>query len=456
MTQQIIGIGASANDGTGDPLRTAFQKSNNNFSDLYGTYLTTSAAAATYQPLDGDLTALAALAGTNTLYYRSAANTWAAVTYGVNLTFSGGVLDTTGLLTTAAATAAYQPLDGDLTALAAVTGTNNIYYRSGANTWSPVTAGPTLSFSGGVLDTIGLQPLDADLTAIAALTGTNTIYYRSSTNTWTAVTIGANLSFAAGTLNTTVTPQPLDGDLTALAALAGTNTIYYRSAADTWSPITIGGNLSFAAGTLNTTVTPQASDTELTAIAGLTSAADQVPYFTGSGTAALMTVTSSARTLLDDTSTAAMLTTLGAQPVGSYAPLSSPVFTGDPQAPTPATNDNDTSIATTAYVQANQGIEPQRRVTASPITVGATDVVINCNITSGSPTCTLPDASTRAGKIVIFKDAGGQFAAHNLTITPFAGQNIDGLSSIVLTTNYGRLRLRPYNDGTGTGWSVDQ
>ena len=35
----------------------------------------------------------------------------------------------------------------------------------------------------------------------------------------------------------------------------------------------------------------------------------------------------------------------------AYAPLASPVFTGDPQAPTPATTDNDTSIATTAYVK---------------------------------------------------------------------------------------------------------
>ena len=33
------------------------------------------------------------------------------------------------------------------------------------------------------------------------------------------------------------------------------------------------------------------------------------------------------------------------------APLASPVFTGDPQAPTPTTSDNDTSIATTAFVK---------------------------------------------------------------------------------------------------------
>ena len=34
----------------------------------------------------------------------------------------------------------------------------------------------------------------------------------------------------------------------------------------------------------------------------------------------------------------------------NYAPLASPVFTGDPKAPTPGVGDNDTSIATTAFV----------------------------------------------------------------------------------------------------------
>jgi hypothetical protein len=36
MAQQTIGIGSSANDGTGDPLRTAFTKINTNFTELYG------------------------------------------------------------------------------------------------------------------------------------------------------------------------------------------------------------------------------------------------------------------------------------------------------------------------------------------------------------------------------------------------------------------------------------
>ena len=36
MAQQTINIGSSANDGTGDPLRTAFDKINDNFNELYG------------------------------------------------------------------------------------------------------------------------------------------------------------------------------------------------------------------------------------------------------------------------------------------------------------------------------------------------------------------------------------------------------------------------------------
>ena len=36
MAQQTINIGSNANDGTGDPLRTAFNKINANFSELYG------------------------------------------------------------------------------------------------------------------------------------------------------------------------------------------------------------------------------------------------------------------------------------------------------------------------------------------------------------------------------------------------------------------------------------
>jgi len=67
-------------------------------------------------------------------------------------------------------------------------------------------ATPPLSITSGVIsiDLTGYQPIDADLTAISALTGTNTIYYTSAANTWSPVNVSTGLAFSGGNLTCTL------------------------------------------------------------------------------------------------------------------------------------------------------------------------------------------------------------------------------------------------------------
>lgn len=74
--------------------------------------------------------------------------------------------------------------------------------------------------------------------------------------------------------------------------------------------LTAGAGLGKTIDDPGDTITLAITDAELLAVAGLTSAADKVPYFTGSGTAALADFTSLARSLVDDSTVDAMATTL--------------------------------------------------------------------------------------------------------------------------------------------------
>ena len=99
---------------------------------------------ATGQPLDTTLTALAAY-NTNGLITQTAADTFTGRTItgpaaGITVTNGNGVAGNPTLA-----------LANDLSALEALAGTDNIYYRSGVDTWSPVVIGANLTFSGGNL-----------------------------------------------------------------------------------------------------------------------------------------------------------------------------------------------------------------------------------------------------------------------------------------------------------------
>jgi hypothetical protein len=97
---------------------------------------------------------------------------------------------------------------------------------------------------------------------------------------------------------------------------------------------------------------------------------------------------------------------------GNFAPIMDPFFGGNPQAPTPATADNDQSIATTAYVKANMvGLAPL----ASPTFTGDPK----------APTPGPGDNDTSVATTAFVTNAVSTGLA---TIAPFPEAPIDGLT----------------------------
>lgn len=70
MAREVINVGTVPNDGTGDPIRTAYEKCNNNFGELYSRVQTEAPTSAVGSA--GDFAGMIAI-GTNPL---------AAATYG--------------------------------------------------------------------------------------------------------------------------------------------------------------------------------------------------------------------------------------------------------------------------------------------------------------------------------------------------------------------------------------